>query len=518
MKYAKTFAVLAATAITGTALAEYPDPNPRPNADGTNTWYVGNDTQYPVIQDVLNACADGDEVVVTGGQYVESLNIVNNDVTLRPMALNTNGAASGASWADVVFWNPTEGFNNANGYAIRMTGGNNTYVGEPRQFTELANGFESMTTVPCLNANYAVNFNLNVSDITLQTGPGVVGGVPNLKPALLTFSFASRSIDNCAIYSTDGTGTFNRCYIGTQNGYGGGIICTGDSNATQFVSCVMDNMLATGNPLLLADGTTGPGCNVITVTGGTPQFLGNSNRTFVVGAGAGRTNNFSGPEGVINVSGGSPIFDRCDIQNNQSPTANGAIMVSGDARTNMSRCNITGNVSRFGTYYWMCVGQSGPAMSNFHRCNFVSNTTANMNTGGQRAGGIAWVDGNAAGAAPLIAFSDCGSDQNNGSAAGSGYQNTVAGATGGFQDVTTTFFPICRVGAGWSTGGTVAITDGPADAGTPGDMNGDGAVDASDLDEMHAVLGTCHYDGDLNGSINIDDLLGVLASYGGTCQ
>ncbi|MCH2133997.1 MAG: hypothetical protein MK116_09640, partial [Phycisphaerales bacterium] len=494
-------------------LAEYPDPNPRPNADGTNTWYVGNDTQYPVIQDVLNACADGDEIVVTQGQYVESLHIANNDITLRPMALAPTAFPRDCVWADVVFWNPTEGFNNANGYAIRMTGGNNTYVGEPRQFTELANGFESMTTVPCLNANYAVNFNLNVSDITLQTGPGVVGGVPNLKPGLLTFSFASRSIDNCAIYSTDGTGTFNRCFISSQDGYGGGIICTGDSNATQFVSCVMQFMFATGNPLRLADGSTGPGCNVITVTGGRPQFLGSTALNSQV------SGNISGPQGCISITGGHPIFDRVGIAGNLCLTANGTIMVSGDARTKMSRCAVAGNISRFGTFYWDCVGQSGPDMCSFYRCNFVANETANGTAGGQATGGIAYVAGPAYGSPPLIHFSECNGTANNNAPVRPwepGYHNTASGPTGGVQDVTTPFFPICRVGAGWTMGAITPITD--VDSYIPGDMNGDGIINSDDLAVMHAVLGTCHYDGDLSGEINIDDLLGVLASYGGTCQ
>ena len=59
-------------AVASVALGqEFPDPNPVPQADGTNLWYVGNNTQYPVIQDVLDAVSDGDEVVV-GGLYVES--------------------------------------------------------------------------------------------------------------------------------------------------------------------------------------------------------------------------------------------------------------------------------------------------------------------------------------------------------------------------------------------------------------------------------------------------------------
>ena len=72
---------LSTIAVASVALGqEYPDPNPVQQADGTNLWYVGNNTQYPVIQDVLDAVSDGDEVVVRGGLYVESLHIDNNEI------------------------------------------------------------------------------------------------------------------------------------------------------------------------------------------------------------------------------------------------------------------------------------------------------------------------------------------------------------------------------------------------------------------------------------------------------
>jgi hypothetical protein len=83
---------ITATSLLTTAAigAEWPDPNPAPNGDGTNTWYVGNNTQYPIIQHVLDACGDGDEIAVAGGLYVESLSIDNNDVTIRPCC-NSDG-------------------------------------------------------------------------------------------------------------------------------------------------------------------------------------------------------------------------------------------------------------------------------------------------------------------------------------------------------------------------------------------------------------------------------------------
>ena len=51
----------------------------------------------------------------------------------------------------------------------------------------------------------------------------------------------------------------------------------------------------------------------------------------------------------------------------------------------------------------------------------------------------------------------------------------------------------------------------------PGDINGDGFVTTEDLAELADSLGTCAYDGDFNGVIDIEDLLGVIASYGSGC-
>ena len=117
----------ALTTLTAATVAlgqEVPNPNPVPQADGTFLWYVGNNTQYPAIQAVLDAAGDGDEIVVRGGLYVESLHIDNNEITIRPfVSSDTN------DFEDVTFLNPTSGFNNDNGFAMKMEGGRGTYVG-----------------------------------------------------------------------------------------------------------------------------------------------------------------------------------------------------------------------------------------------------------------------------------------------------------------------------------------------------------------------------------------------------
>ena len=95
---------VSALAVASVALGqEYPDPNPVPQADGTNLWYVGNNTQYPVIQDVLDAISDGDEVVVREGLYVESLHIDNSDVTMRPFFGGSSQAGNPLYVTETVF-------------------------------------------------------------------------------------------------------------------------------------------------------------------------------------------------------------------------------------------------------------------------------------------------------------------------------------------------------------------------------------------------------------------------------
>ena len=491
MKLSNMFAAAAATTLAGTALA-VPANNPVWTTNGTQIWFAGNNTQYPDIGDAVNAASDGDIIMVGAGEYVESIHINNKDITLVPCV----EVAGGTRPADLVtFVNPTEGFNNANGYAIRMTGSGNSYVGSYRQFTQLGNGQETTTVV--LNCNSSSNYALSAP---AAGAPAITG---------MGFNINSRSIDNVAIYATDSQGTFQNCTISTAQGFGGGVIVTGATNTTQFVDCVFSDMIATGNPLKLADGTTGPACNVITVTGGRPLFAGGN-----IG---GPNPCAAGSDGIVRLTGGTTTFDNYTISNCTAWASDGTVWASGaDTRVNMSRVVLDTNTSRFGTFYWDATGATeAGGYCNFMRCNFTDNQTANTYGGsnGFPAGGMAWVDGAVAGDRPLINFSDCGAQNNNISGA-NGYQ---ANGNGNFMSVASDWHPYARIARSFSTAAPTAPNDVPVSGGTT-DVNGDGTTDAADLAELQAALGTCDYDGDLNGSINIEDLLGVIAAYGSTCQ
>ena len=474
-----TILVMVIAGLSVLASAEEPDPNPAPQADGTNVWYVGNNTQYPVIQDVLDACGDGDEIVVAEGLYVESLEIVRNDVTIRPWCMPTSPAPT---WADVIFWNPTEGFNNANGYAIRITGGNNTYVGRPRQVTELSNTFYQSPTEVQPGEFNPIGPPADVSVVSAATH------VFFNRPAM---TFWSRSINNVAVYSTNGQGTFQDCDITSENGFGGGAMITGDDNTTQFVNCDFSFTFATGNPLELADGTFGPEVNVVTITGGAPQFMDCE-----------LIDNQAGSYGIVYDVNSRAHWDRCDFRSNDAPASNGTYLAVGSTPTFM-RSTFEANKSLMGTVYWDSTGVTGPDMMNFNNCNFVNCSTADLMYGG--AVMVACDD--CEGTAPQVMLSQCGFRGNQGRSNATGWDQ---------YDIWSPYFPKFRLGADLDLIKPVVITqlEGEIDS---GDVNGDGQVDTADIEALNESLGSCQYDGDFDGQITIDDLLGVLAVYGSHC-
>ncbi len=467
---------ITATSLMATAAigAEWPDPNPAPNGDGTNTWYVGNNTQYPIIQDVLDACGDGDEIVVAGGLYVESLAIDNNDVTLRPFCevggWLDNGGCVG-QWASVVFWNPTEGFENDNEYAIYVTGGNNTYVGRPRMLTQLPNTNVVTTTVVPGEWDPA-GPPIDVQDVQ---GTDVADN--------RTMAFWSRSIDNVAIYSDNGQATFQDCFITSSDGFGGGAMITGDANTTQFVECEFEGTYA-GGQTFAPNGE--PVC-VITIRGGEAQFHDCE-----------IDENEGGETGIVNQAGGGTIWYDCWFDENYCMSGEGMYQCTGGTPM-FNHCWFEDNVSREGTVYFDSTGVDGARFMNFISCNFEDNSTS----GDQYGGAVQVVCDDCSGDAPEISFSDCGFDGNNGN----------MGL--GLYDIDSPYFPEYRIAGDIDDGGLVA---GAPDAGVAGDVNADGLVDTTDLDELFAMLGTCTHDSDYSGDVQIGDLLDLIAVYGNSCN
>ena len=455
--------VAAATAIG----AEQPDPNPAPNSDGTNTWYVGNNTQYPIIQDVLDACGDGDEIVVAGGLYVESLSIDNNDVTLRPFC---DGGNDSAEWAEVTFWNPTEGFENDNDYAMYVTGGNNTYIGRPRQLTQLPNTnvVETMVTP---------------GEWDPSGGPVPVTSVGGNCDNDKAMEFWSRSIDNVAVYSDNGLATFQDCYFTSSDGFGGGAMITGDANETQFINCDFDGTYAGGQSF----GPNGEPVCVITIRGGEPQFHW-----------CNISDNEGGMAGIVNQVDGGGLWYYASFEGNYAPSGEGMYNCTGGT-PDFFYSYFEGNESREGTMYFDSTGVDGARSMNFVYCDWYGNATS----GDQYGGAIQVVCDDCSGDTPKISLSECGFDDNNGN---SGL---------GLYDIDSPYFPEYRIAYDLSN---TSLTVAHGDSGIAGDVNSDGAVDNNDLDDLFHMLGTCTHDSDYNGNVEIGDLLNLISVYGNSCN
>lgn len=473
-------------AVVSVALGqEFPDPNPVPQADGTNLWYVGNNTQYPVIQDVLDAASDGDEIVVRGGLYVESLHIDNNELTLRPFVSSSAGASGGpAYWEEVTFLNPTEGFNNDNGYAIKMQGGRGTYVGIPRQFTELSNGLDVQTKI-------------TARDPETYTEEGSPRELRDITWTGFPFTFQSRSLDDVAIWSDSGKGTFNTAYVTSSQGLGGGIMVTGSDNQTMFKNMIVEHLYATGN---IHEESGEPVC-VVNVTGDhstRPTFHACTIRS-----------NDSAAYGTIYLNGADTDLVYCNISENDSSAADGTIMAV-NGRGSLTGCTISSNDSGRGTFYW---DANGTLPTDEYR--FVGGNISNNSTVTNLYGGVAWVDHeNATGGNPQITLSAMCLGANNGLSFPNptdpedSYLETEADYA-----IHTPYMPEYRIGINNFDCGE-PLTEGDV----PADINNDGAVDTTDLDAMYNLLGLCRTDLDDSGEIDFNDLLSVLVDFGNTCE
>jgi hypothetical protein len=486
----------AALMAAGTVMGQdIPDPNPVPNADGTYTWYVGNNTQYPVIQSVLTGqngapgCTDGDEIVVMEGQYVESLSINRKDVTIR-CATAVGASSANGSWQSVTFWNPTEGFENNNGHAMKAgdnTG--NTYIGRPREITQLATGHQTPTQVPVGGAGeqewvasqtmvdicrtdytsaYGENGHMVVDQTRMQAGLDADGN--------LAMTFWSRSIDDVAVLTEDGANaTFSYCDISSQNGFGGGIACLGADNNSAFVNCTIHDTFSGGQA---PDGFP---VHAITIIDGRPLF-----------SGCDIYSNLGNAEGVVYQEGGMAHYMGCNLglgagQGNMTPVSDGVMYLTGGAYGTFTDCTMQNNVARFGTVYFDSSENADNDYVLMSNCAFRDNNTVD-----DQYGAVIHCTDAAAGRDPLCVFDRCEWDNLGTNGAG-----TQQGFTNFEKNVRSNYFPYYRILRDLSTGTLDATTDGAGvdsanDGSTganPADINGDGAVDGADLAALLGAWG-----------------------------
>ena len=500
-----SFVVPAVSTLTLACVAlgqEFPNPNPVPQADGTSLWYVGNNTQYPVIQEVLDAMSDGDEVVVRAGLYVESLHIDKNEITFRPFVSTADISQQGfdAKYESVTFLNPTSGFNNDNGYAMKMTGGRGTYIGEPRQFTELSNGLDVLTAITPRDQN---DYSELGSPVPLEMiEASGVGGDSEFSQIARTFEFQSRSLDDFAIWSDSGLGSFSGILVTSKQGSGGGILASGSNNQTMFTGLVMRDLYATGN---IHEESGEPVC-VLNITGDRTTQARFSN--LVV------HDNDSSQYGAIYINGSSPSFSFFSIIDNDCRAAHGTVMAKGGSGTFQSPGGFARNQSGRGTFYWDAEGSASSDLFEFNSNTWQGNTTVT-----NQYGGVAWVEhASQSGEQPQISFSLCSFYGNNGlgfidplDPEGS-YLETDADYA-----IHTPYFPEYRIGIpNYGTDNPVPFpVTGPSQT---ADINNDGEVDADDIDELFSMLGMCRTDLDNSGEIDFNDMLDVLVQFGDTCE
>jgi hypothetical protein len=430
MSIARIIAATAVVAGASTAMAQdVPDPNPIFNPDGTMTWYIGFNTQYPFLQDAIDAAQPGDELVITEGLYVESVVVNTPDLTIRPK-VDVEGA-----WVPVTMWNPTEGFENDNDYAIKvLENTNNTYIGRSRQITQLASGSSVDTAI--IPGEY------NWDGI-----PGTEITVANIDTSLDTdkvINFWSRGMDDVAVWSDGGQATFMKCSMRGHDGFGGAVLCTGDTNTTSFVRCEMRETNAPGLDM------AGYPINVITISGGEGMNVSFN--------GCNVSSNIAGSMGVIYQNGGSCSWNGCYISGNKSFMGFGTYTVIGGTPY-FSHCRFEDNESRYGTVYSDSTGLTRDDMINFTKCEWKRNETTDI-----LYGGAFYAVDSASGGSPLCHFDACKIENNNGHSDMSSY------------DIDTPYFPEMRIGRDF---GDVPPSEGPSTL--PGDLNADGVVNGADM-------------------------------------
>lgn len=457
---------------------DIPDPNPVQNADGTFTWYVGNNLQYPVMQDVLDAASPGDEIVVAAGLYVESISVDVPDLTIRPMTAVGALSADGG-FQPIVLWNPTEGFDNENGHAIFAgPDSRGSQIGRPSEFTQLANGSIVPTRIPIsgpgLNQEYAATSilvdmcNINYTDLNSMTRMqrGLAGSVGDD----LAVAIWSRSIDQVGIRTMNSGATFSHCDITSSSGFGGGILVTGGDDSTSFVHCTVSGTWSGGQ---FWDGHP---VHALTISGGRPMFTGCS-----------FTGNQGGADAVIRHLGGEALFTGCFISANTSPVSDGIYKATGGAHASFLGCTISSNLSRQGTFWFDSTLCSDDEYLMLSDCVFDVNQTID----GQY-GATAYCTDGVVGRSPLLVVDRC--QVTNSNEAG-----TDSGSAWYEKDVKSNYYPDYRVLRDISVGALVSDSSSTigavgvaanADAqsnGIPGDFNGDGVVDGIDLATLLAA-------------------------------
>ena len=425
--------------------SQAPATNPGLNPDGTMTYWCGNNMQWE-IQEAIDDARPGDTIVVRAGDYVDSLSVDKPDLTIRPFV------CPDGKWEVVNFWNPTQGPQAQNGWAI-LVGSNteNTTIGRPHRFRQLPSGFVTETLVVPGEYSNPAGVGIPVDSVV---GP--------------CFTFWSRSVDNTGVMSVGGRLTVAGSVFTSLSGFGGAVTLTGADNDTTFIDCTFENLYANGSTLRTdVEGLDLPNyCISIHA-----DHVGTMEYTFsncLIRANRGET--------IIYQGGGGGNWADCVIEDNSAETNYGGVVMLDGCNPRFDSTAFLNNTSGYGTVFMNGVGVSSLDGVYFADCVFEGNETID-----DQWGGVIYAedDKSEIGTAPKVMFTSCMVDGNN------------ANLDLDPDDFVTPWFPAYR--QGYANEDALDASDGGL-CDPSADLNGDGIVSGAD---MGILLGAWGTEGDL---------------------
>jgi len=200
--------------------------------------------------------------------------------------------------------------------------------------------------------------------------------------------------------------------------------------------------------------------------------------------------------GIYCYNNSNPTISGCTIEGNHAANG-GGIACYDNSNSTITNCTISGNTASSGGGIY-CYNNSNPTITS---CTISGNTANNY------GGGIACYSSD-----PV--HSGCtfsGNTPDN--VYGDSDWNPLRGE-GSPSIITLENCTIC--GTGEHVSGLIVhlgVND-IHDCIDDGDLDGDGDVDADDLNALHAVTGICQSDVNHDGATNIDDLMDLIAGWG----